>query len=226
VINPRLARLALALVLGAGPSAIAYADVYRCTEGGKTVYSDQRCQGAAEATVPVPARGADPSAIGPQSEANMGRIAVGQTPLQVEMAWGRPKAKSVDIGAARTEQWIYDRQDGTAYVYFRDGIVSSVSVRSEVPHAASVDVPAATQATRGDPSGNNRAAKAAERRFIRDGMSSGDVRERIGEPDSKSLAGLQECWYYVPTSLDPQTSTTICFDLSGSVFNVDRRVAR
>jgi hypothetical protein len=84
----------------------------------------------------------------------------------------------------------------------------------------------ATQPTREELGGNERAAKAAERRFIRDGMGSGDVLKRIGEPDSRSLAGLQECWYYAATRLDPQTNTTICFDLSGSVFNVDRRVAR
>ena len=211
-----LARLAT-LVLTAGLSLVAAADVYRCTEAGKTVYSDQPCQGAAAATVPVPvpARSAEPSAISPQSEANMGRIALGQTPLQVEMAWGRPKARNIDTGTAgRTEQWVYDRQDGTAYVYFRGGLVSSVSVRSKGSSATSVDVPMATQPTREELSGNERAAKAAERRFIRDGMGSGDVLKRIGEPDSKSLAGLQECWYYATTRLDPQTNTTICFDLS------------
>ena len=57
-------------------------------------------------------------------------------------------------------------------------------------------------------------------------MGSGDVLKRLGEPDSRSLAGLQECWFYAAARLDPQTNTTICFDLSGSVFNVDRRVAR
>jgi hypothetical protein len=227
VTAPPLARLAITLALAAGLSSVATADVYRCTEAGKTVYSDQPCQGAASATVSVPARSADPRVTSPQSEANMGRIAVGQTPLQVEMAWGRPKGRNIDTGAAgRTEQWVYDRQDGTAYVYFRGGLVSSVSVRSEAPGATAVAVPVTIQPTRDELSGNERAAKAAERRFIRDGMGSGDVLKRLGEPDSRSLAGLQECWYYAATRLDPQTNTTICFDLSGSVFNVDRRVAR
>lgn len=112
-----------AVILAAGISSSAIADVYRCTEAGKTVYSDRPCQGGTAATVAVPSRNADPPAVNPQSEANMGRLVVGQTPLQVEMAWGRPKAKNVDTGSSgRTEQWVYERPDGTTYVYFRSGL--------------------------------------------------------------------------------------------------------
>jgi hypothetical protein len=71
-----------------------------------------------------------------------------------------------------------------------------------------------------------RAAKAADRRFIRERTALGDVRKRIGEPDTKAFIGTQECWYYAATRLDPQTNTKICYDLYGFVFDVERLVAR
>lgn len=39
-----------AVILVAGISSAAIGDGYRCTEGGKTVYSDKPCQGGADMT--------------------------------------------------------------------------------------------------------------------------------------------------------------------------------
>jgi hypothetical protein len=75
------------------------------------------------------------------------------------------------------------------------------------------------------------AADATERRFIREGMSEGDVLMKIGRPDSESIdtgGGAQVAvkrWIYFPASGDPQTMTTITIR-EGKVIDVDRQVSR
>ena len=205
----------------------ADAEVYRCSEAGKSVYSDRPCQSGPSATIPVPSGSAQPDAINLQNEANMGRLAVGQTPVQVEMAWGRPKTKNVDSGSAgRAEQWVYERTDGAAYVYFRKGLLSSYSERLEGLKATNGALPAATELSQIEIDNKERADKASERRFIRERTAAGDVRKRIGEPDAKVFRGTQECWYYAATRLDPQTNTRICYDLNSTVFDIERVVVR
>jgi Domain of unknown function (DUF4124) len=215
------------IVLGCCLTSHAAGQVYRCTEGGKTVYSDRPCPGGATVSIPAPSQSADPASGNPQYESNMGRIVVGQTARQVELAWGRPKAKNVDTGSSgRTEQWVYERPTGTAYVYFREGVVSSFSERVDSSKASSIHAPApvAREPTRAELTAQDRADKAGERKVIRERASQSAVLQRIGEPDTKTFVGLQECWYYTATRLDPQTNTRICFDTSGFVFDVDRAV--
>jgi len=209
----------------------AAGDVYRCTEDGKTVYSDRPCRSGASKTVPVPSSEAGAAAGAPastpQNEANLGRIAPGQTPAQVEQAWGRPKTRNIDTSkSGRSEQWVYDRPNSTGYVYFRDGVVSSYSTHLEREKASSEP---ARQPSRADLEAQERAEKAKERRFVSDNsrLSRDQVRERLGEPDNKSFANGAEIWIYRPDLGDPATETRISFDIySGELIRLDRTIRR
>jgi hypothetical protein len=75
------------------------------------------------------------------------------------------------------------------------------------------------------------AADASEPKFIRDGMSEGEVVMKIGRPDSESVdtgGGSKvtvKRWMYYPTSSGPQTLTTLTIR-EGKVVEVDRQVSR
>jgi len=75
------------------------------------------------------------------------------------------------------------------------------------------------------------AADAGERRFIRAGMTEGDVLLKIGKPDSASedTGGGSKVtvkrWIYLPTSGDQQTMTTIVLK-EGKVQEVSRKVTQ
>ena len=75
------------------------------------------------------------------------------------------------------------------------------------------------------------AADASDRRFIREGMSEGEVIMKIGRPDSESVdtgGGSQvtvKRWMYFPASGDPQTLTTLTIR-EGKVVEVSRQVSR
>jgi len=74
------------------------------------------------------------------------------------------------------------------------------------------------------------AADPSERKFIREGMSEGDVLMKIGKPDSETVDSgggavvTVKRWIYFPTSGDQQTMTTIVLR-NGKVVEVDRRVS-
>jgi hypothetical protein len=75
------------------------------------------------------------------------------------------------------------------------------------------------------------AASASERRFIRKGMSEGEVLDKIGIPDSESFdtgcaaAETVKRWIYLPTEGDEQTITTVVLK-KGKVIEVTREVSR
>ena len=75
------------------------------------------------------------------------------------------------------------------------------------------------------------AADTRERKFIREGMTEGEVMVKIGRPDSESVdsgGGAQvtvKRWIYLPTPGDPQTVTTITFR-DGKVTDVARQMTR
>ena len=79
--------------------------------------------------------------------------------------------------------------------------------------------------------GNAVLAADADRRFIREGMSEGEVLMKIGRPDSESNdsgGGAKVAikrWIYFPTPNDPQTVTTITIR-DGRVTEVSRQFAR
>lgn len=70
-----------------------------------------------------------------------------------------------------------------------------------------------------------------ERRFIREGMSEGEVVTKIGPPDRETaMTGsegvvTQKQWFYFPAPGDSQTLTIITI-LSGQVTAVERRISR
>ena len=74
------------------------------------------------------------------------------------------------------------------------------------------------------------AADPPETKFIREGMSEGDVLMKIGKPDSETVDSgggavvTVKRWIYFPTSGDQQTMTTIVLR-NGKVVEVDRRVS-
>ena len=221
------------------------AEVYRCSEGGKTVYSDQPCVGDA---VKVPIREA-PLATGRatpvnlQNEADAGRIAIGMTTKQVEKAWGKPVETSTDQDAqGTTERWTYVRNGETTDIFIRNDAVSRIGApRPAATGTPPPDGPPPTAVTDSKEQQRlaeaqqelaeeqERQAKAEERRFIREGMTINDVRTRIGPPASikmsSDLWGVGTYWIYPPTPSDPQTRTIIRFNRDGGhVISVNRVV--
>jgi hypothetical protein len=75
------------------------------------------------------------------------------------------------------------------------------------------------------------AADIGERRFIREGMSEGEVLLKIGKPDmtSEDTGGgaqvTRKRWIYLPASGDSQTLTTVVLE-KGKVVEVSREISR
>lgn len=72
--------------------------------------------------------------------------------------------------------------------------------------------------------------KAAERRFIRTGMSESEVIRRIGEPEVDARSSREQGkdgkhWSYLPAAGDPDTITTLTI-VGGLVANVERKLVR
>jgi hypothetical protein len=84
-----------------------------------------------------------------------------------------------------------------------------------VPRAESK--PAKKASERGD---------AVQRKFLRPGMSEGEVVARVGAPDMTSSGGHKGLrWTYMPVPEDPNTITNLQFD-AGRVVEVERKVLR
>ena len=66
----------------------------------------------------------------------------------------------------------------------------------------------------------------AERKFLVPGIGEGEVVARIGRPDMSTGAGRKTVrWTYLPALEDPQTITTLTFEL-GRLVQVERKVVR
>jgi hypothetical protein len=66
----------------------------------------------------------------------------------------------------------------------------------------------------------------AERKFLVPGIGEGEVVARIGRPDMSTGAGRKTVrWTYLPAPEDPQTITTLTFEL-GRLMQVERKVVR
>lgn len=108
-----------------------------------------------------------------------------------------------------------------------DPATLSVVPGSPVPKATATaqpaTKPASTRATKVKSKGGN----AAERRFLRAGMSETEVLYKVGRPDMKLDARRKEGrqWSYMPVADDPDTLTTVTF-VGGKVDRVERRVVR
>ena len=108
---------------------------------------------------------------------------------------------------------------------------------SVVPWSSAAPTPPAAaprtrgaQATRRPPNEKISSGKAAERRFIRTGMSEAEVLRRIGKPEVDGHVGRKQGkdgkhWSYLPAAGDPDTITTLTI-VGGQVANVERKVVR
>lgn len=133
----------------------ASAQIYRCPDAaGRTVIQQQPCTGGTKMEV-KPASGSD-SALDAEaakeraaSNASEQQIliaigkrqpAIGMSEANLRMAMGNPLRINRGNYSGRTrDQWIYERQDATWYVYVRDGFVSSFQSQQAI---ASGSVPA------------------------------------------------------------------------------------
>ena len=69
-------------------------------------------------------------------------------------------------------------------------------------------------------------ANAVERRYLRAGMSEGEVVARIGPPDLTSGKGRRLArWTWMPAPGDPDTITVVLFDV-GRIVEVERTVVK
>lgn len=75
------------------------------------------------------------------------------------------------------------------------------------------------------------AADANERRFVREGMTEGEVVLRIGRPDHEAWVATnkgqpeQKTWTYFPASRDAQTLTVLTLK-AGVVAGIERKIVR
>jgi hypothetical protein len=233
----RCARAGLLACLGLIP-ALASAEVYRCTDSGKTVYSDKPCGGDMTRVAPptAPAPPSKPPPINLQHEAGMGRIAVGMTPLQVEEAWGKPAETGSSEDAKGTlQRWTYIRDGEATDVFIRNGAVAKISDPHVIKRKSAAHEEEPAQTTASDIEAElrqneeqERLQKANERPFIRQGMTQADVQLRIGPPAAVKVVstdlGTGTYWIYPATSTgDAQTRTVVRFDhYGGHVISVSR----
>lgn len=135
-------------------SSIAAAEVFRCEDGGRVVYSDRPCAGkgttlkiAAEVSVSASARAVETRA---GDAAN--RIVAGMTSLQVLRIEGMPAERTRKKNSQGIrEAWTYCRDDVYVDVELQDGVVVEVSRRATAARSTSASVgtrsPTAPQAS-------------------------------------------------------------------------------
>ena len=104
------------------------------------------------------------------------------------------------------------------------------SPMAATPLAAVAQRSRATPAARRAPEQKPSSGKAAERRFIRTGMSESEVIRRIGKPELDARSSRKQAkdgkhWSYLPAAGDPDTITTLTI-VGGLVANVERKVVR
>jgi hypothetical protein len=83
-------------------------------------------------------------------------------------------------------------------------------------------------ASKAPPAGDARLpGDAAERRFVRRGMTEGEVIARLGQPEvtSRGSKNKGSRWTYLPAARDPETITIIHF-ANGVVTEVERKVSK
>ena len=113
----------------------------------------------------------------------------------------------------------------------RDPATVSVIPFRAVPgsdvRAAERPSPPASRSERSKPRKTaERQGNPAERKFLVPGIGEGEVVARIGRPDMSSGAGRKTVrWTYLPAAEDPQTITTLTFEL-GRLTQVERKVVR
>ena len=128
---------ALLLATVAAIAMPAHAQVYKCTEGGQTVYKDRPCVPTDRNAGKIEVRGgtlSSPEDLEREAfrtkimtaVANR-RVFVGMPASDARRSWGNPTKINRDIyGSGAKEQWIYERRGGTQYIYVEDGRVTAL----------------------------------------------------------------------------------------------------
>jgi hypothetical protein len=226
-------RFALAAGLALAPGALR-AQIYRCNVDGRVVYTDKACATkGAEVSVAPPVTSTTPGVAAPalslQQSAGLGRVLVGMTPRQVELAWGAPHGRTSEQDSKSiTERWSYAREGDDVRVQFEGGVVARITRTRSPPTPPPAPDPLQSL-TVSEIEERERAAKAGERRFLREGMTQEDVRGRLGPPLERRIKqfgwGTAECWMWPPTPRDVQTRTTACFSAADQrLMSFERRV--
>ena len=152
----------------------------------------------------------------------------------VALAAGAPGACAVALG-------VYKCAGDTAGVPVYQGtpcppgrelrdLTDAASTLSVVPFASAPPLPATKARPEKPPKAPHKdkpkpAGDAAERRYVHEGMSEGQVLARLGAPDLKSGRGRTMRWTYLPAPADRHTVTVLRFE-DGEVTSVDRRILR
>jgi hypothetical protein len=105
----------------------------------------------------------------------------------------------------------------------RTGTDASSSGAGRAAKSAAVKVPKGESkpARKTEPRGD-----AAQRKFLRPGMSEGEVIARVGPPDMTSSGGRKGArWTYMPVPEDAHTMTNLQLE-KGRVIDVERKVLR
>lgn len=98
--------------------------------------------------------------------------------------------------------------------------------RDETTRTSRRDKPVKAASTRATRREAERTGNAAERKFLVPGIGEGEVVARVGRPDMSSGAGRKIVrWTYLPAPDDPNTITTLTFEL-GRLVQVERKVVR
>lgn len=132
---------ALVAFIGCWQAQDASAQVYKCPDAsGRTLIQQLPCTGGTELDVkpatggdnPANARAAKRRAAGDaNSQAVLTAIgkrqpAIGMSEATLRTSMGSPtRINRGNYGGNTSDQWIYERDEGTWYVYVRDGVVGS-----------------------------------------------------------------------------------------------------
>lgn len=135
-------RKILLMIAVAAASTSAQAQVYKCKEGGKTVFSDIPCLKDGEQVQVAPASGhwnAENAARSQRESSDIkakvrridairdGKVYVGMSRDDVIESWGPPSKVNRSIYAGKaSEQWVYDRGRDSQYVYVENGEVTAI----------------------------------------------------------------------------------------------------
>ena len=132
------------LALVATISVSAYAQPYKCTISGKTVYQQSPCEGGSTVNISGAGKGDPNSSARRQMMSELrtvdrknrleeatrqGRIFVGMSSDDVIKSWGKPdKINKTLTSNNRREQWVYRRGriGNDDYVYLENGIVTTI----------------------------------------------------------------------------------------------------
>ncbi len=143
---------------------------------------------------------------------------------------GRPPLYQDTPCPAGHELRDFDRDPATVSVIPSGGTRSEIPAPSRRVKAVKPPSEAGRAALHAPSRASERARKAPGdarlRKFLRPGMSEGEVVARVGRPDTTGARNRKGTrWTYMPVAEDANTITTLTFE-EGKLADIDRRVIR